>query len=155
MTELNLPDAPLRTTERDGQRVVYDPVRERYVRLTPEERVRQVFLRYLTDVLDVPLGLTAVEQKVNVYGQTQRADLVVFNRQGKPLLLVECKAPGTSIRQETFDQGARYNVVLNAPFLVITNGLEHYACRVDPETKSVSFLDDLPDYQTLLDRSRS
>jgi len=152
MTDLNLPDVDLQTADRDGKPVVYDPVRSKYVRFTPEERVRQVFLRYLTDVLDVPLGLTAVEQPVDVNDQTQRADLVVFDRQGQPLLLVECKAPDRSIQQETFDQGARYNVVLNAPFLVVTNGLEHYACRVDPETKTVSFLDDLPDYATLLDR---
>jgi hypothetical protein len=155
MPDLNLPDAGLRTTERDGKTVVYDPVRQKYVRLTPEERVRQTFLAYLTGVLNVPPGLVAVEQAVDVSGQTQRADLVVFDRHGRPLLLVECKAPDVRIRQKTFDQSARYNAALQAPYLVVTNGIDHYACRIDLDAHDYTFLDDLPDYETLLAKAAS
>jgi len=151
MTDLNLPPYDVRTTERGGKEVVYDPFRDKYVRLTPEEWVRQHFLQYLTRELAVPRGLVAVEQKVVVNDQPQRADVVVYDRQGEPLLLVECKAPGTAIRQATFDQSARYNAVLGAPFLVVTNGLDHYACRIDLEARTVSFLADLPTYEVLLD----
>jgi hypothetical protein len=152
MTKLNLPDYEVRTAERNGQAVVYDPIRQKYVRRTPEEWVRQHFLRYLTGALRVPRGLVAIEQRVVVQGQPQRADIVVHDRRGAPLLLVECKAPTTAIRQSTFDQGARYNAVLGAPYLVVTNGVDHYACRVDLDARTYAFLDDLPDYETLLAR---
>lgn len=155
MTELNLPSYDVRTTERAGKEVVYDPFRDKYVRLTPEEWVRQHFLQYLTRELAVPRGLVAVEQKVVVNDQPQRADVVVYDRQGEPLLLVECKAPGSAIGQATFDQSARYNEVLGAPFLVVTNGLDHYACRIDLEARTVAFLDDLPSYTVLLDERTS
>ena len=150
MTPLNLPEYDVRTTQRDGESVIYDSFRQKYVRLTPEEWVRQHFLHYLTQELDVPRGLVAVEKKVVVHGQPQRADVVVYDRSGDPLLLVECKAPDTPIKQSTFDQGARYNAVLGAPFLVITNGLDHYACRIDLGARTYAFLDDLPPFDQLL-----
>jgi hypothetical protein len=147
---LNLPNYDVRTAERDGTEMVYDPFRQKYVQRTPEEWVRQHFLRYLTTELGVPRGLVAVEQKVTVNDQPQRADVVVYDRRGDPLLLVECKAPDTAIQQAAFDQGARYNAVLGAPFLVVTNGLTHYACRIDLQARTYAFLDDLPPYAELL-----
>lgn len=149
-TDLNLPDYSFRTTERDGKRFIYDSIRDRYVRLTPEEWVRQHFLQYLIEALDAPPGWIAVETPVRVQGQPQRADIVVHDRTGSPLLLVECKAPSHPIRQEVFDQSARYNTVLGAPFLVVTNGHEHYACAIDFATRTATFLDDLPPYSELL-----
>ena len=151
MESLNLPTYEFRTAERDGKRTVYDPVRDRYVRLTPEEWVRQHFVQYLVQALHVPAGLVAVEAAFEFQGQPQRADIIVHDRRGEPLLLVECKAPRVSIGQDAFDQGARYNLVLGAPYLVVTNGQTHYACAIDFENQSYTFLDDLPPYAALLE----
>ncbi len=153
MERLNLPPYSFRTTEKEGKRVIYDPVRQTYVRLTPEEWVRQHFVQYLIQDLDVPEGLVATEASFKYQGQPWRADIVVHSRDGTPLLLVECKAPSVSLHQDTFDQGARYNLVLDAPYLVVTNGQEHYACRIDLEEQDYAFLDDLPPYETLLERT--
>lgn len=151
METLNLPAYDLRVTEQNGKRVVYDPTRQTYVALTPEEWVRQHFLQYLLQELDVPAGLVATEASFQFERQTWRADIVAYDRQGDPLLLVECKAPSVSVGQDAFDQGARYNLVLNARYLVVTNGLAHYACRVDLDAGTYAFLDDLPPYEALLD----
>jgi len=147
---LNLPTYDFQTTERDGKRVIYDPLRDRYVRLTPEEWVRQHFVQYLIQALDVPGGLVAIEASFQYQDQPRRADAIVHDRQGDPLLLVECKAPRVSINQDAFDQCARYNIVLEAPYLVVTNGQTHYACAIDFENQTYSFLDDLPPYPQLL-----
>jgi len=150
---LNLPTYEFRTDERDGKRVIYDPLRDQYVRLTPEEWVRQHFVQYLIQEQGVPAGLVATEASMQYQGQPWRADVVVHDRQGDPLLLVECKAPSVPIRQDAFDQGARYNLVFDAPFLVVTNGQEHYACRVDTDSGAYAFLDNLPAYETLLENA--
>ncbi len=150
MDTLNLPTYDLRVTDRDGTRVIYDPARQTYVTLTPEEWVRQHFLQYLIQELDVPAGLVSTEASFQYEGQTWRADIVAYDRQGDPLLLVECKAPSVSIGQDAFDQGARYNLVLNARYLVVTNGHVHYACRVDLAAGTYDFLEDLPSYDNLL-----
>jgi hypothetical protein len=150
MEPLNLPAYDLRVTEQDGDRLVYDPVRQTYVTLTPEEWVRQHFLQYLIQDLDVPAGLIATEASFRYEGQTWRADIVAYDRQGTPLLLVECKAPSVSVGQDAFDQGARYNLVLDARYLVVTNGRAHYACRIDLNAGTYAFLDDLPPYDALL-----
>lgn len=152
MDTLNLPSYEFRTADRDGTRHIYDPLRQTYVRLTPEEWVRQHFVQYLTQDLNVPTGLVATEATFRYQGQPWRADIVVHDREGSPLLLVECKAPSVSIGQDAFDQGARYNLVLGARYLVVTNGHEHYACRIDVDDKTYRFLDDLPDYDALLHR---
>jgi predicted type IV restriction endonuclease len=151
MEPLNLPAYDLRVTERDDARVVYDPLRQTYVALTPEEWVRQHFVQYLLQALDVPAGLLATEASFEYEGRTWRADIVAHDRQGDPLLLVECKAPRVSVGQDAFDQGARYNLVLGAPYLVVTNGQSHYACRIDLDDQTYAFLDDLPPYDALLE----
>lgn len=150
MESLTLPSYDFHTTQKNGKRVIYDPVRDTYVRLTPEEWVRQHFVQYLIQELHTPAGLVTTEARFDFEGQPWRADIVVHDRQGNPLLLVECKAPGISIDQDAFDQGARYNLVLGAPFLVVTNGRTHYACRIDRGAGDYSFLDDLPPYDDLL-----
>ena len=151
MDALNLPTYEFRTQTREDARAIYDPIRNRYVRLTPEEWVRQHFVQYLIQELGVPAGLVAVEAAFQFQGQPRRADVIVHDRQGDPLLLVECKAPRVSITQDAFDQSARYNIVLQAPYLVVTNGQTHYACAIDFDDQSYAFLDDLPPYDALLD----
>jgi len=129
--------------------MVYDVFRGKYVRLTPEEHVRQQFVHYLVDAHGVPSGLVSIEQRVDIQGQPQRADVVVHDRRAQPLLLVECKAPGQSINQSVFDQASRYNLALGAPFLAVTNGIEHYACRINRSSAPIDFLDDLPDFDDM------
>ncbi|PEN13683.1 restriction endonuclease subunit R [Longibacter salinarum] len=129
--------------------MVYDIFRGKYVRLTPEEHVRQQFVHYLVDAHAVPSGLVAIELPVDIQGRPQRADIVIYDREAQPLLLVECKAPDTSISQTVFDQASRYNLRLGAPFLAVTNGLEHYACRIDRTSETIDFLTDLPDFDTM------
>lgn len=115
-----------------GRPLVLDPVRQRWVRRTPEEWVRQHLLRYLLE-LGYPRGLLAVEKALAFAGQTWRADVVAYGRAGEALLLAECKAPGVAIGVGTFDQLARYNAALGARVLLVTNGLVHQCCVREAE----------------------
>lgn len=131
-----------------GRPTALDPVRRRRVRLTPEEWVRQHLLHALLG-LGYPAGLTAVEKKLALPGRNWRADVVVWGPGRRPLLVAECKAPSVAITQDAFDQVARYNRAAGARCLVVTNGLAHYVCRVDPAAGTVAFLDALPPYPEL------
>ncbi len=140
------PDPELVLEERAGKRYVLDPVRRRFVRLTPEEFVRQQTLRFLIDVVEVPAGLISVEMAFVYNGMTRRADIVVHGRDGSPLLLVECKKPDVAITQAVLDQAGGYNVEVGASYLVVTNGREHFGFRVDRETGSTIPLNQLPHF---------
>lgn len=148
MEPLNFPlyDLPLR--EHDGRPFVLDPVRRRWVRFTPEERVRQHLLRHLA-ALGHPPALTAVEKGFDYLGAVWRADVVVHDRQGRPLLLAECKAPEVPVTQATFDQLARYNAVVRARALLATNGRVHYCCALDA-AGAYHFLDTIPAFDALV-----
>lgn len=122
---LNLPAFEFSVREQGQSRQIYDIVRKRFIALTPEEWVRQNFMRYMIDFLRYPASLLSVERMVKVNGLSQRADIVVYNREGKPWLIVECKAPSVALSQDTFLQAARYNQDLSLPYFVLTNGLEH------------------------------
>ncbi len=126
--------------------LVHDPVRRRWVALTPEEGVRQ---RLLVDLLALgfPTGLVAVERGLTYAGQTWRADVVAYDRTQRPVLLAECKAPGVAVSQTTFDQLARYNAVLGAPALVVDNGLVRYCCVREEE--GWRFVEALPSFADL------
>lgn len=154
MAPLNFPvyAFDVRTREEDSKRYIYDFVRHKYVRLTPEEWVRQHTVRYLVEAHDCPPGLIAVEKTFALNGLSKRADVVVYDRRGRPVLVAECKAPTIALQQETFDQAARYNMVLRAPHLLVTNGLEHFACHVDFAAQDYSFLEQLPLYGEMLER---
>jgi type I site-specific restriction endonuclease len=118
-----------------------DPVRQKHVADTPEERVRQALIRLLKE-RGIPGALLAVEKSVRVQGAVRRPDIVVHDREGKPWMVVECKAPNVHIAQQTLDQVANYNRSLGAPFVLVSNGVEHYCARVDQA--SMIFLEDLP-----------
>lgn len=121
---MSLPPYPIETrTDTHGRAVVLDPVRRRWVRLTPEEGVRQALLRHLL-TLGYPAGLLAVERPFKYLDRTWRADVVAYDRQRRPLILAECKAPGVPLGQAVLDQLARYNAVVGAEVLVLTNGAE-------------------------------
>ncbi|MFQ5571013.1 MAG: type I restriction enzyme HsdR N-terminal domain-containing protein [Rhodothermales bacterium] len=149
MQPLNLPTYEFRTRQIGGKTMIFDSIRQKYVRLTPEEWVRQHFVHYLVQERGVPRALVAIEMGFMYQGMQRRADVVVHDRQGRPLLMVECKAPDVEIRQEVFDQVARYNKVVQARYLVVTNGLVHYCYVIDQAQHTCYFLDELPVYEDL------
>lgn len=123
----------LKIRENGAQQEVFDPVRQKWVVLTPEERVRQIFILYLLNVKGFPLSHLSVEHAVTVNGMTQRYDLVVFDDALQPYMVVECKAPHVKLTQKVAEQAARYNSVLKAPLLCVTNGLEKKVFEIDFE----------------------
>jgi hypothetical protein len=143
--QLNFPDYHFSIREGAGQKLIFDPVRKKYVALTPEEWVRQHTLQYLITTKNFPAGLTSVEGNIKLYKTQKRYDIAIFDRQGKPQLIVECKAPDVVLNEAVVDQILRYNMVLGAPYLLITNGLIHLVFRKDKKgyTQSASF----PDYE--------
>ena len=148
MKILNLPTTDLRVKEVNGKQQVFDALRKKYVRLTPEEWVRQHFINYAITHLKFPAGLIAVEMPVNINGLNQRADIVMHSTQGQPIMVVECKAPEVSINKTVFEQASRYNLVLRAQFLVVTNGLQHFCARINNDG-SYEMMKKIPQYDTL------
>ncbi len=148
--QLNLPAYTFRIkSSTDGRRVIFDLLRRRYVTLTPEEWVRQHFVRYLIEVKGFPAALMANEVSLTQNGIKRRCDTLVADASGAPLLIVEYKAPHVKISQETFDQIVRYNMVLRARYLVVSNGFVHYCCKMDYEKDCYSFLPEMPKYSDL------
>jgi len=133
----------------EGRREILDPLRQQYVVLTPEEWVRQNLVQFLIQDRGYPRGLMAAEKFLEVHRQPRRADLVVYDRQGCPLLLAECKEPSVNISQETFNQIAHYNRALRARYLLISNGVQHYCYAIDRDREDYAFLDHLPHYGDL------
>ena len=147
---LNLPPIQPRLAERaDGRPAIFDVIRRRYVALTPEEWVRQHFVHYLLEHKGYPSALLANEVQLTLNGMSRRCDTVLYRRDRTPRLIVEYKAPEVEITQRVFDQITRYNMVLRADYLVVSNGLQHYCCRLDYHRHSYSFLRDIPAYGEL------
>lgn len=144
LPELNLPSYEPRIGLVDEKHVIFDSIRCQYVRLTPEEWVRQHFLQYLTSACRYPASLMAVEKGFEYQNMSRRADIVVHDRSGRPFLMVECKAPNVPISQSTFDQVSRYNRAVKARFLAVTNGLKHYCWTI--EQSGYRFLDGPPPF---------
>lgn len=144
---LNLPPAELRLIRGNGVLKVWDILRKKYVALTPEEYVRQHFTNWLIKYLSYPKSLMANEIGIELNGAKKRCDTVVFNSDGTPFMIVEYKAPDISISQAVFDQIVRYNMVLHARYLAVSNGLSHYCCIIDYEHASYNFIPTLPDYK--------
>ena len=132
---------------RDGREMILDTLRQKYVAITPEEWVRQNFVRYLIEELGYPPGRTAIETGFMFQGMQCRADVLIYNKQGKALLMGECKAPQVKLTQTVFDQIGRYNTVVQADYLVVTNGLQHYCCQIDRQNNTYQFLDAVPHYK--------
>lgn len=128
---------------------IWDTQRRRWVRLTPEEWVRQHFVHYLTDHLEYPAGRVGNEIAIRVGQLERRCDTVVFDNEGKPLMIVEYKAESVKLSQKTFDQVLRYNMALRVDWLTISNGHQHYCCHLNKETLRWEFLQGLPGYQDL------
>lgn len=150
MQKLNLPEYSFRFKNSGEKVFIFDSLRKKFVRLTPEEWVRQNFIRFLIAEKSYAPALLAVESSVNVNNNPQRADLVVFDRRGNPVLVAEFKAPNVKITQQAFDQIARYNMRLNVKFLIVSNGLQHFCCHIDFENGTYFFLPDIPGFDEIL-----
>ncbi len=144
MRQLNLPPAPLHIVTVDHTRKVLDPLRRRLVALTPEEWVRQHFVHFLVAFRGYPVGLMGNEVSVTLNGTARRCDTVVYDREGKPWMIVEYKAATVPVTRSVFEQILRYNLVLRAPFLTVSNGMQTYCCEIDHNTGTHRFLEDLP-----------
>ncbi len=149
MKPLKLPPCSLRIKEGPGNGLIYDSLRKKYVALTPEEWVRQHFVNYLTAWLGYPPGLIKIETSFRLNSMLRRADILVHDRAGEPVLIVECKAPEVKISQEVFDQVINYNFNYGVRYLIVTNGITHYAGRIDSASRSFVLLAAIPDYETL------
>ncbi len=149
MNPLNLPAYNCKLRQEPEKTLIFDPFRKKYVVLTPEEWVRQHFLHWLVNHKGYPLGLIAVETALKYIKMNKRADAIVYSNTGKPQMIIECKAPEVKISQDAFDQIARYNYSFGVKFLAVTNGMQHYCCRMKEDTESWQFLEEFPDYQHL------
>lgn len=146
MRQLNLPTYQFKLKSSENKQLIFDKIRKKYVVLTPEEWVRQNFVTYLITEKKYPISLIAVEKQLIVNNLKKRFDILVFNTDGFPKIIVECKAPSIKISQNTFDQISRYNLALNAEILIVTNGIEHYYCKVDTKNEKYSFLNNIENY---------
>ncbi|MBT8254493.1 MAG: type I restriction enzyme HsdR N-terminal domain-containing protein [Bacteroidia bacterium] len=146
MQKLNFPTYTFRFKSRENKTLIFDEIRKKFVVLGPEEWVRQHCIKFLVNHLKIPKSLINAEKELQVNKLKKRYDIVVYRPNGSIFLIVECKAPAIRITQETFDQIARYNMALNAEYLMISNGLEHFYCAIDFERKSYRFLQEIPTF---------
>ncbi|RHU30544.1 MULTISPECIES: type I restriction enzyme HsdR N-terminal domain-containing protein [unclassified Parabacteroides] len=149
MLSLNLPTFAAKVKEKDGKHVIFDPVRRKFVALTPEEWVRQHFVNYLISDKGYPKELLANEVPLKLNGTSKRCDTVAYNRFLTPLMIVEYKAPHIEITSSVFDQIVRYNMVLHVRYLAVSNGISHFCCKIDYENLTYSFLEGIPEYDVL------
>ncbi len=149
MQKLNFPNYTFRFKNSENKISIFDEIRKKFLILTPEEWVRQHVVRYLLEEKKYPKSYVNVEKIIKINGLTKRYDVVVFQPDGKIFLLIECKAPSVNISQDTFDQIARYNMSLDATYMMVTNGLNHYFCQMDYNQEKYRFLQNLPDYTLL------
>jgi len=144
MEKLNLPTYAFRTRIEEGKQLIFDNIRKKFVVLTPEEWVRQNFIQYLIKDKKYPEALMAVEKQILVNQKQRRFDLLIYLRNGQPHLIAEFKAPNVKITQDTFDQVVRYNMTLRVERVVVSNGLQHFACDIDYTNNTYSFLQEIP-----------
>lgn len=149
MLSLNLPAFEAKIDLRNGKNVIFDVIRKRYVTLTPEEWVRQHFVHYLIAHKGYPMSLLANEVMIKLNGTTKRCDTVLYRRDLSARMIVEYKAPHIEITQAVFNQITRYNMVLKVDYLIVSNGMQHYCCKMNYETQSYVFLRVIPQYADL------
>lgn len=148
-TLLNLPGYPFRITLKDAQYFIFDEIRKKHLVLTPEEWVRQHFIQYLILEKKFPKSLIQIEGGLNLNQLQKRTDVVIFNKLGERIMVIECKAPAVKITQSVFDQAARYNSVHKTKWLVVTNGLKHCYAMINHLEQRFAFVEDLPEYNLL------
>ena len=149
MNPLNLPQYAVKVAEKDGKRTIFDDLRRKYVALTPEEWVRQHFVHYLTGHLGYPAGLLANEVELKIGEKKLRCDTLLYNREMKPQMIIEYKAPHIALTQKVIDQISVYNMLLHVDYLVVSNGIQHICCKMDYDSKKYLFLKEIPIYENI------
>lgn len=149
MYRLNLPQYEIKVIQRNGKPAILDVLRRKYVSLTPEEWVRQHFVHFLTDHKGYPAALLANEVELTCGEKRLRCDSILYNQQARPRMIIEYKAPEIAITQKVFDQITVYNMLLHVDYLIVSNGLNHYCCKMDYEQHTYEFLKDIPEYRAL------
>lgn len=144
---MNFPTYSFRFKNSENNVAIFDEIRKKFILLTPEEWVRQHTLHYLIKDKNYPKSHINVEKLIKINTLNKRYDIIVFQPNGEIFLLIECKAPEVAISQQTFDQIARYNLTLKAKYLMLTNGINHYFCKMDFENEKYIFLKELPEYK--------
>lgn len=153
MLQLNLPQYSFRIKKQNEKLVIFDSQRKRYVALTPEEWVRQNFIRFLIEEKGYPAAYLAIEKQLNMNGMKKRCDAILYNEHAQPFLIIELKAPNIAITQATFDQVAVYNAKLKVDFFIISNGIEHFCCKVNLETARYEFFPEIPDFNQIVTKN--
>ena len=148
-TQLNLPPYEIRVKEEQGRRMIFDFLRRRYIALTPEEWVRQHFVHYLVEHKGYPKGLLVNEKELRAGEKKLRCDTLLYNKELQPQMIIEYKSPDVVLTQRVFDQITAYNLLLHVDFLIVSNGLQHFCCRIDHVSRSYEFLHEIPAYDEL------
>ena len=151
MLALNLPAYETKITENDGKRQIFDILRKCYVALTPEEWVRQHFVHYLIDHKGYSKALMGNEVSILLTNTKRRCDTVVYDRSMRPRVIVEYKAPSVRITKDVFAQISRYNLILKVDYLIVSNGIQHYCCKMDYTDNTFVFLQEVPEYNKIID----
>ena len=149
MQKLNFPTYSFRFKNSENKVSIFDEIRKKFILLTPEEWVRQHFIHFMIEHKGYPLTLLANEVKLNVGDKKLRADSVLYSTELKPRMIIEYKAPSINITQKVFDQITVYNMLLHVDYLIVTNGLQHYCCKMDYASKKYLFLTEIPDYKNI------
>ena len=144
MKRLNFPNYEFRLKKEGQKRFIFDLIRKKYVQLSSEEWVRQNCIRFLIEEKRISKFSIAIEKEIEFNGIKKRFDIVSYNREGKINLLVECKAPNIEINQKTFDQILIYNKILKSKYLMVTNGINHYYCKINEDMNNIKFLSNFP-----------
>ncbi|MBQ8152832.1 MAG: type I restriction enzyme HsdR N-terminal domain-containing protein [Prevotella sp.] len=149
MYELNLPPFEIRLGGTREKPEIFDFLRRRFVKLTPEEWVRQHFVHWLVEQKGYPKGLLGNEIELQAGEKKVRCDSILYDNNARPQMIIEYKAPTVALSQKVFDQISTYNLLLHVDYLMVSNGMEHYCCRMNYEQKSYEFLREIPDYEKI------
>ena len=149
MVQLNLPPYQIRVRETGGRKQIFDILRRKYVALTPEEWVRQHFIHYLIEHKNYPASLLANEVSLQIGEKRMRADSVLYDNQLHPRIIIEYKAPNITLTQKVFDQITVYNLLLHVDYLIVSNGMTTYICKMDYEKQTYKFLETIPNSENI------
>jgi hypothetical protein len=147
MNRLNLPEYSIKIAERNGKKVIFDILRRKYVALTPEEWVRQHFVHFIIEKKGYPQTLIANEVELKIGNKSLRCDSVLYDRNMQPRMIIEYKSPSIELQQKVFNQISTYNLLLKVDYLIVSNGMQHYCCKMDYENHKYVFLEEIPDYE--------
>jgi hypothetical protein len=146
MTTLNLPAFDVKVKKSEGKVFIFDTVRKKYVVLTPEEWVRQHVLNYLIHHRDYPKSLFRIEGSLTYNTLQKRSDILIYDRAGKPWMLIECKSFSIKLTQRAFNQAAIYNMTVGAKYVAVSNGMVQYCCLAPGPGTTAEFLEEFPEF---------